>query len=163
MKTKGIFTAILLITIGVLCLLNFFEIVDISWSMVFRLWPLILIWIGVNFIPISHTWKLVLKILVLLFGVFLLFYYSNFYCCTYQNNCFHKKNTSEEKSMVKIIDVNVYDSDGCCFTTNSDDEFIIFDVHTESNTNLVKIKLPRDMKCMINKDSAFTWIEIRNH
>jgi predicted membrane protein len=147
-KTRGIFTAILLITIGVLCLLTFFEIVNLSWSMALRLWPLILIWIGVLFIPISRLWKLIIKILVLIFGVFLLIYYGNNHCCKYQDNCFHKSNIGEEKSMVKTVDVN-------------DNEFFIFDVHTESNTNLVKIKLPKDLKCIINRDSTFTLIEVR--
>jgi hypothetical protein len=132
MNHKRIFTAVLLITLGVIGLLQFFEIVHFSWWAVFRLWPIILIWIGIKFIPITDTWKLILKILVLLLGVLLLFYYSNSRCCSFSNWCYNYKSDGEKKVVVKTIiddgsDIEIYGS------TENDDEGI--------SCNLAKLNL----------------------
>jgi hypothetical protein len=117
MKHKGIFTAILLITIGVLCLLQLYEVVHFSWWAALRLWPLLLIWIGVKCLPISEAWKLILKILVLFFGVFLLFYLSNsnYFSCKNWSFCCNNKYECKE----------IYEVNESYFTAENDDENIM--------------------------------------
>jgi energy-coupling factor transporter transmembrane protein EcfT len=122
MKNKGVFTAIVLITIGVLCLLQLFEIVNFSWWAAIGLWPLILIWFGIKCIPIAEPWKLILKIFVLLFGVCLLFYYSSSHCGTFKHKCWHKHFNNTERCVSKTVDIEMYNVDENCFTTEGDDD-----------------------------------------
>lgn len=119
MKNKGIFTAIVLITIGVLCLLHLFDVVHLSWWAALKLWPLFLIWIGIKCIPFSETWKLILKVFVLLFGVFLLFYYSNSNCLTYK--CWsHHKSDCEKTIVIQTVDEEIEEAEEDSITMNEE-------------------------------------------
>jgi hypothetical protein len=128
MKKKGIFSAIVLITIGVLCLLHIYEIVHFSWWTAIKLWPLLLIWIGVKCIPIEEPWKLILKIIVLLFGIFLLFYLSNtpFSCC--KSWGYHNKSECEKEYVIEIENDEMFPTDDCNYEKDNGDETIMDDV-----------------------------------
>jgi len=111
MKNKSVFTAIVLITIGVLCLLQLFEVVNFSWWAVLRLWPLLLIWIGLKCLPIKEPWKLTLKVFTLLFGIFLLFYYSHhsFFHCS-KTRCFPSKFKCKNNHVIKHSEIETQES-----------------------------------------------------
>jgi len=127
MKNNNIFTAIALIMIGVFCLLKSFGVIDFSWWALFRLWPLILIWIGIKFIPISEQWKLISKILILLLGIVLLFAYSGSYRCSFKNRYYHKESDCEKKYIIKTADGERYEYDDYFSKTKNDDEDVIYD------------------------------------
>ena len=127
MKNNGIFTAIALIIIGVLCLLKSFGVIDFSWWALLRLWPLILIWVGIKFIPISEQWKLISKILILLLGIILLFAYSGRYRCSSESWCIHKKSAGEEKCIIKTIDGETYECSDDFSKIKNDDEDVVYD------------------------------------
>ena len=127
MKNNHVFTAIALITIGVLCLLRAFGIIAFSWWALFRLWPLLLIWIGVKFIPMNDGLKLVFKILILIFGIFLLFYYSNSSRCCCHNWWAHKNFDCEKTFVVKTVDGETFEYDEYFTKTKNDEENILPD------------------------------------
>ncbi|MEG1555833.1 MAG: DUF5668 domain-containing protein [Bacteroidales bacterium] len=82
MRYKNLFWGILLITIGILWLLKSVSMVNFSWSDMIRLWPLILVWIGIGLLPFKDHWKILMDMLVLGFGIVLLFYPSHLSCST---------------------------------------------------------------------------------
>jgi hypothetical protein len=91
MKSKNIFFGVLLITIGILWMLRSLELISFSWWAFLRLWPLILVWIGIKIIPMKEVWKISLNILVLIIGIALLFMMSHSkFCCWGQHNCSEK-------------------------------------------------------------------------
>jgi len=81
MKSKNIFWGILLIAIGILWILKSLEVVTFNWWVFLKLWPLILIWMGIKVIPMKEIWKLTLNILVLFIGITLLLIMSNSKFC----------------------------------------------------------------------------------
>jgi hypothetical protein len=76
---------------------------------------------------LGESWKLVLKILVLLFGVLLLFYYSSSHGCSFENRHCHKFFNCDEKYVVNITDEEVYDNDNYYIKSENDDEALIGD------------------------------------
>ena len=113
MKNKNIFTAIALIIIGALLLLKSLGIVHFTWCALFKLWPLLLIGIGIKFIPMSDHWKVIFKTLVLLLGVLLLFVYSNNSYCF-----FYKKFNCGDKFVITNSNMDDWESD----TDNTESE-----------------------------------------
>jgi len=81
MKNKSIFWGILLVSIGILWILKSLEIIHFSWFLFFKLWPLILIWVGIKLMPIQDKWKIILNTAVLFLGIAFLLIYSNSKCC----------------------------------------------------------------------------------
>jgi len=93
MKSKHIFSGVLLITIGILWILKMLGVIAFSWCAFFKLWPLILIWVGIKLIPISDKWKIALNIIVLFIGIAFLLILSNSNCCGYEwNKTYHHTN-----------------------------------------------------------------------
>ena len=72
MKGKNIYWGLLLIAIGVLLLLKTLNILSFSFNDLIKLWPLILIWIGISLIPMKDVFKIILNVLVFLVGVYIL-------------------------------------------------------------------------------------------
>jgi hypothetical protein len=73
----------------------------------------------------AESWKLILKILVLLFGVFLLFFYSNSHCCLFENRHCHNFFNCEEKYILNITDDEVCDENRSGLKSENEDEKII--------------------------------------
>lgn len=65
MRYKNLFWGILLITIGVLWLLQNQHSICFNWSDVWKLWPFILVWIGIGIIPIKDIYKICLDVVAL--------------------------------------------------------------------------------------------------
>jgi len=81
MKNKSIFWGILLASIGILWILKSLGIIYFSCFLFLKLWPLILIWVGIKLLPIPDKWKIILNIAVLFLGITFLLIFSNSKCC----------------------------------------------------------------------------------
>ncbi len=69
MSYKKIFWGVTLVIIGVLFILNNLGVTHFSFWMIFRLWPLLLIFWGVSLLPIKDTFKIILSVVILALGV----------------------------------------------------------------------------------------------
>jgi len=69
MKYRHIFWAIVLISIGVLFILNNFGVLDFGWRALWSLWPLILIFWGISILPIKDWMKITGLVLVMAFTI----------------------------------------------------------------------------------------------
>ena len=57
MKSKNLITGILIIFVGVVALLAALNVFDFHWSIIFRLWPLMLIIFGITLLPLNDYFK----------------------------------------------------------------------------------------------------------
>ena len=71
MKSRNLFLGIIILVVGVFALLASFDVIDISWRIVWRLWPLLLIFLGVAVLPIKDWLKALLLLASLALGVML--------------------------------------------------------------------------------------------
>jgi len=79
MKTKNIIWGLILVLIGVLFILKNLDIIYFSWYSLWRLWPLLLVLIGVTILPVKDGIKVVLTIIVLIAAAFFLISFPNFH------------------------------------------------------------------------------------
>jgi hypothetical protein len=78
MKTKNIIWGFILVLIGVLFILKNLDIIYFSWYSLWKLWPLVLVMIGVTILPVKDGIKVALAIIVLIAAAFFLVYYPGF-------------------------------------------------------------------------------------
>ena len=71
MKSKNFFWGIVLLSVGVLSLMVSLNVVDFSWRIAWRLWPMLLIFIGIFVLPVKDWLKTVLVLVSLAVGVLL--------------------------------------------------------------------------------------------
>ena len=74
MKSRNLFIGIILLFIGVLAFLAALNVFDFRWTLVWRLWPMLLILIGVMVLPVKDWLKAILLILTLC-GSIILYHY----------------------------------------------------------------------------------------
>ena len=67
-----LFSGIVLITVGILWLLSSLDIINLSWCDIWHLWPLIVVWIGIAFLPVPEKYRLLLNVLTLGVGLAML-------------------------------------------------------------------------------------------
>jgi hypothetical protein len=60
MKYRHLFWGLILITIGLLFILNNFGVISFSWYSFWRLWPVILLFWGISILPVKDTVKYIL-------------------------------------------------------------------------------------------------------
>jgi len=84
MKSKTVFWGMLFISIGILWILKSLGIISFSWFVFIKLWPLILIWIGIKMLPIQDKWKTIFNVTVLTIGIVFLLILSNTNCCNHK-------------------------------------------------------------------------------
>jgi hypothetical protein len=72
MKNKNVFWGLLLIAIGVLLILKTSHVIFFSYYDLIKLWPVILIWIGIALIPMKDIFKIILDLLVFAVAVYIL-------------------------------------------------------------------------------------------
>jgi hypothetical protein len=72
MKYRYLFWGILLIAIGLLFILNNLGIISFSWSALWSLWPLILVFWGISILPLKGTIKVIILLVVILGTLLLL-------------------------------------------------------------------------------------------
>ena len=71
MKSRNLFLGIIILFVGVAALLASFNVIDISWHIVWRLWPLLLIFLGIAVLPVKDWLKALLLLASLALGVLL--------------------------------------------------------------------------------------------
>lgn len=71
MKSRNLFLGIILLFVGVVALLASLDVIDFSWYIVGKLWPLLLIFAGIMVLPIKDWLKAVLLLVTLFIGVLL--------------------------------------------------------------------------------------------
>ena len=69
MKSRNLFIGIIVLFIGVVALLASLDVIDFSWRIVMRLWPMLLILIGIAVLPIKDWIKALLLLVVLASGI----------------------------------------------------------------------------------------------
>ena len=74
MKSRNLFLGIIILFIGVIALLAAFNVFEFSWTLVWRMWPMLLILIGVMILPVKDWLKAILLVLTLC-GSVLLYHY----------------------------------------------------------------------------------------
>ena len=71
MKSKNWFIGIIILFIGVVALLNTSGVIDFSWRIAWRMWPILLIFIGIAILPVKDWLKAVLLVATLAVGMLL--------------------------------------------------------------------------------------------
>ena len=116
---KSIFWGILLISIGILWILKTLGFIHFSFVLFLKLWPLVLIFVGIKLMPIQDKWKIILNIIVLCCGVAFLIIFSNpkygnskwnkfFFCSNSWSSC--DKETSISTNNQSIIKFEDYEN-----------------------------------------------------
>lgn len=72
---KNIFWGSILVIMGIMFFLDQLNLIDFEWYMVWQLWPLILILLGINLIPMNDYLKLVISIVFIIIAFILVFKY----------------------------------------------------------------------------------------
>lgn len=74
MKNRNLLLGVVLLFVGIIALLASLDIFELRWSVIWRLWPMLLIIIGILVLPVKDWLKIVL-LLVSLIGSILLYRY----------------------------------------------------------------------------------------
>ena len=77
MKNKNLFLGIVLLCVGVGALLAKLDIFEFRWSIIWRLWPMLLVIIGIMILPIKDWLKAVFLLLSLAASILLYRYELN--------------------------------------------------------------------------------------
>ena len=77
MKSRNWFLGIVFVAIGVLALLASLDVIDFSWAVALRLWPMVFIFVGIAMLPFKDWLKAVLMLAALAVGVLLYHYEDN--------------------------------------------------------------------------------------
>ena len=71
MKSKNLFLGILLLFIGVISLLASLDVIDFSWRIAWKLWPMLFIFVGITILPIKEWLRALLLLATLGVGMLL--------------------------------------------------------------------------------------------
>ena len=71
MKSRNLFLGIILLFVGVVALLTSLDVIDFSWYVAGKLWPLLFIIAGVLILPVKDWLKAILLLATLFVGVLL--------------------------------------------------------------------------------------------
>ena len=71
MKSRNLFLGIIFLFVGVVTLLATLDVIEFSWGVAWRLWPMLLIFIGIFVLPVKDWLKTVLVLVSLAVGVLL--------------------------------------------------------------------------------------------
>lgn len=110
MKSRNLFLGIIILFIGVVALLASLGTISFSWQIALRLWPLLLIFLGIAILPVKDLFKAILLLVTLGAGVLL-----------YQNEA---KNHPERNRWGNWFSSSNWDwDDDDDYDNDSDDEF----------------------------------------
>jgi hypothetical protein len=93
---KNIFLGLLLMVIGVLWLLKILSVICFTWCDFIHLWPLILVWIGISFLPIHDGFKILLDVIAMAIGLVILLTPS-------ESNCYFHHNSYKYEKRVELV------------------------------------------------------------
>ena len=71
MKSRNLFLGIIILFIGVVSLLASIDVIHFNWYVAWRLWPMLLIFLGIAVLPVKDWMKAVLLVVALAIGVWL--------------------------------------------------------------------------------------------
>ena len=71
MKNKNLFLGVVLLFVGIVALLASLDIFEFKWSVVWKLWPMLLIFIGIMVLPVKDWLKSILLLVSLAISVLL--------------------------------------------------------------------------------------------
>ncbi len=71
MKSRNLFAGLVILFVGVVSLLASVDVIDFSWRVALRLWPMLLIFIGIAILPVKDWLKTVLLLAALAISVLL--------------------------------------------------------------------------------------------
>ena len=91
MMRKNIFWGLLLMVIGTLWLLKVLSVICFTWCDFVHLWPLVLVWIGIGFLPIHDGFKILLDVIAMVIGLFILLTPSESTCRVRHDSYEYKK------------------------------------------------------------------------
>ena len=87
MKNKNLFLGVILLFVGIVALLASLDIFEFKWSIVWKLWPMLLIFIGIMVLPVKDWLKAVLLLVSLAISVLLYRYeLNNSHFCPFSLN-----------------------------------------------------------------------------
>jgi phage shock protein PspC (stress-responsive transcriptional regulator) len=72
-KKSGIFWGVLLVALGLLWLGKSFGLFHFHWYNALKLWPLLIIWLGITLLPIERIWKNICSFVIIAIAIVLLF------------------------------------------------------------------------------------------
>ena len=73
MKNSNLFWGGILVALGILFILNNLNFLDFNWWNIFRMWPMLLVLLGVTLLPIKNGIKMALTFIILAITIALLF------------------------------------------------------------------------------------------
>lgn len=71
MKSRNLFLGIIILFVGVISLLVALDVIDFSWTVAWRLWPMLFIFVGVAILPVKEWLKAILLLATLAAGILL--------------------------------------------------------------------------------------------
>ena len=71
MKSRNLFLGIIILFVGVISLLVALDVIDFSWTVAWRLWPMLFIFVGVAILPVKEWLRAVLLLVALALCVLL--------------------------------------------------------------------------------------------
>lgn len=71
MKSRNLFLGIIILAVGVVSLLASIGVIDFSWRVAWKLWPMLLIYIGIATLPLKDWLKAILLVVALAFNIWL--------------------------------------------------------------------------------------------
>ncbi len=74
MKSRNIFLGIIILFVGVISLLAALNVIDFSWIVAWRLWPMLFVFAGIVILPVKE-WLRVVLLLIALAACVLLYQY----------------------------------------------------------------------------------------
>lgn len=109
MKNSNLFWGGILVALGVLFILNNLDFLHFDWWGIFRLWPMLLVLLGVTLLPIKNSIKLLLTLVLLVITIVLLFTNTSFYSGRSMNFNWDFGNRFEERNEFKRSDQYFYE------------------------------------------------------
>lgn len=71
MKSRNLFLGIIILFIGIVSLLVSLGLIDFSWRIAWKLWPMFIIFIGISILPVKDWLKALLMITALALSVWI--------------------------------------------------------------------------------------------
>ena len=71
MKSRNLFLGIILLFVGVIALLAALDVIDFSWIVAWRLWPMMFIFMGIAILPVKEWLRAILLLVALALCVLL--------------------------------------------------------------------------------------------
>jgi hypothetical protein len=109
MKAKNIIWGFILVLIGVLFILKNLDIIYFSWHSLWKLWPLVLIMIGITILPVKDGIKVLLAIIALIAAAFFVVSYPDFHYNWNKDRSINNSQDNDSKES-EAIDQRIFEA-----------------------------------------------------